>query len=128
MQNVFNGQAARCLAMLLAVLIFNAGIATRAHAGLITTPESQIMIERTADLDTVRQVLENKIVSQRLNELGYSPGEVDQRLTMLSDAELSRLAKNVKNINVGGGVLGAILIVLFCVLIVMGALQAAVDD
>lgn len=123
MRTMLNWRSAHCLVMLLAMLMFTAGISTRVHAGLIPTADSQVSAERSADMTTVRQALENKIVSERLEELGYSKAEINQRLAMLSDEELSKLAQDVQNLDTAGDGMGFIIGVLVIAILVLVILE-----
>ncbi len=123
MRTMLHWRSVHCVAMVLAMLMFTAGISTSVHAGLIPTADSQVSAERSADMTTVRQALENKIVSQRLQELGYSSTEVEQRLAMLSDEELSKVASDIENLDTGGGAVGLIIGVLVITILVLVILE-----
>ena len=123
MRTMLHWRCVHCLAMLLAMLMFTVGISTRVHAGLIPTADSQVSAERSADMTTVRQALENKIVSERLEELGYSKAEINQRLAMLSDEELSKLASDIQNLDTAGDGMGFIIGVLVIAILVLVILE-----
>ena len=123
MRSMLHWRSVHGLALVLAMLMFTAGMSARAHAGLIPTADSQVSMERSADMTTVRQALENKIVGQRLQELGYSADEVEQRLAMLSDEELSKVASDIENLDTGGSAVGLIIGVLVITILVLVILE-----
>ncbi len=58
--------------------------------------------ERAADLQTFQRVLENKVVQQRLADLGFTPEEVNAKLGNLSDAQLHQVATQIDALLPGG--------------------------
>ncbi|MEJ2184068.1 MAG: PA2779 family protein [Nitrospirota bacterium] len=75
--------------------------------------------ERAQDMATVRSILENKLVSQRLSDLGYSAEEAQARLGQLSDAQLHSLAQKLDDLNPGGDALGVIVVLLVIAILVV---------
>lgn len=57
---------------------------------------------RAEDLETVRRVLEEEAVRERLGDLGLSPEEANRKLDGLSDAQLHRLAGKIDSLIPGG--------------------------
>lgn len=127
MRNFIDTRTFRTLAMLMATLVFSVGVFTSAQAGLIVPNAVQPETERVEDLNSVRQALENKVVTERLKDLGLSQQEIDQRLAMLSDEELSRLAQDVQNVDTAGSALGIIASVAIVTLIVLAILEITGD-
>jgi hypothetical protein len=80
------------------------------------------MIERQADLETVRQALEHELVAQRLADYGLTPDQVSTKLTELSDAQLHQLA-SLSDSLAEGGVLGFVIGVLLVILLVIVILK-----
>jgi hypothetical protein len=74
---------------------------------------------RAQDLVKVQKVLETKVVKQRLEDLGLSAEEAQNRLNRLSDAQLHLLASQIDQLFPGGidHVLGTILTVLLIILV-----------
>ncbi|HVN97329.1 MAG TPA: PA2779 family protein [Syntrophorhabdaceae bacterium] len=76
-----------------------------------------------ADIETIRAALENKIVSQRLKDLGFSSEEIASRLSQLDDRQLHDTAKKIDDLRVGKdagvGVLIAVLIIVLIVVLVL---------
>ncbi|HSE57554.1 MAG TPA: PA2779 family protein [Nitrospiraceae bacterium] len=74
---------------------------------------------RVRDLEKVQKILEMKVVQQRLEDLGLSAEEAQNRLNRLSDAQLHLLASQIDQLFPGGidHVLGTILTVLLIILV-----------
>jgi hypothetical protein len=113
-------QAAWCLV----VLMFLAGIAPRAYAGL--SPSEVIApsdVDRAADLEKVQKALETKMVMERLSAFGYTEEEIGDRLALLSDQELHALALQLDDLRVGGDGTGVLIVVLLIAVVVLLYLQ-----
>ena len=74
---------------------------------------------KDADMDTIQGTLENKLVVERLEALGYSKEEISERLAMLSPEERHDLATRIDALHSGQGVWGIVIGVLVVVLIVL---------
>ena len=85
--------------------------------------DGQIISERSADLDTVRQALEHQLVAQRLADYGFSKEEVQLKLQSLSDAQLHQLASVSDSLAEGADGLGIIVTILVIVLLVIVILK-----
>jgi hypothetical protein len=102
--------------------MFLIGIAPKVDAGL--APSELIamsQIDRNADLEKIRQILEMKMVGERLNQLGFTQDEIQTRLNSLSDQQLHMFALQLDDLKVGGdgGAGFAIVILLILVLFLM---------
>ena len=75
--------------------------------------------ERTADMKMVQTALESKIVRERLKSLGMNDKEIESRLSRLSDQQVHKLAKDVKTLSPGGGVIGLLEMVVLVLLIII---------
>lgn len=75
--------------------------------------------ERAVDLKAIQTSLESKIVRERLKSLGMNDKEIESRLTRLSDQQVHQLAKNVKKLSPGGGVIGLLEMVVLVLLIII---------
>ncbi|MBI5665379.1 MAG: PA2779 family protein [Nitrospirae bacterium] len=75
--------------------------------------------QRDADLGKVRAFLETKIVSQRLQDLGFSPDEVKEKLSLLSDGQIHNYAQQLDNLRVGGNGLEAVIAVLLIIILII---------
>ena len=74
---------------------------------------------KDADMDTIQSTLENKLVVERLEALGYSKEEISDRLAMLSPEERHDLATRIDALHSGQGVWGIVIGVLVVVIIVL---------
>jgi len=80
------------------------------------------LMKRTAQIETIRQALEQEVVAQRLADYGLSPEEISAKLPTLSDEQLHQLASLSDSLG-EGGILGAVITVLVIVLLVIVILK-----
>jgi hypothetical protein len=80
--------------------------------------------ERAAEIETVRQALQQEIVAQRLADFGLTPQEIAEKLPTLSDEQLHQLASLSGDISGGDG-FGAVIAILVIVLLVVVILKVA---
>lgn len=76
-------------------------------------------VQRQADLGKIRAFLEMKLVSQRLQDLGFSADEVKERLAYLSDQQLHNYAQQLDDLKAGGDAVGLVIGVLVIILLVI---------
>ena len=108
----------------LVAAMFVIGIAPRLDAALAPSEViSPVSVDRAGDLTTVRAALENKLVAQRLQDLGYSVDEIGMKLSQLSDEQLHKLALNLDQVRVGQDGLGIVIGVLVVIVLVLVILQ-----
>jgi hypothetical protein len=107
----------RITAILLLAVMTIAGFVPRAEAGFIPSADAYAQ-ERGQNMETVQQVLENRMVTKRLSELGYSQEEIKTRMSALSDEELHRVASSIKDIDVAGDGVGLVIGLLVIVALV----------
>jgi hypothetical protein len=112
------------IAWYLVAAMFIIGIAPRVDAGL--APSEVIAIaqgERTADLDKIRQALEVKAVSERLNQLGLSREDIQDRLVQLNDQQIHQIALQLDDLRVGQsdalGIVIALLVIAILVVVLL---------
>lgn len=74
---------------------------------------------RPADLETIRQTLETRVVSDRLEMLGFSSEEVAARLDQLDDETLHETALRIDELQKGGDALGVVIALLVIALLVV---------
>lgn len=108
--------ALKPLALYLAIACFViAGIPRDSLAYLVESQPASY--SRGADMDKIQRVLESKMVSQRLQELGLSMDEINTRLNLLSDADVHQFASQMDNLMPGGDI--AIYTMLFLVIAIL---------
>ncbi len=85
---------------------------------------------RSADLEKVRAMLEQKVVLQKLMDYGVSPEEAMAKIRTMSDSELHRLASLSDRLAAGAddalGVLILIAILIILVIVIMKLLNKEV--
>jgi hypothetical protein len=108
------------LSWYLAVMMLVIAVAPRVDAGFAPTEVINALSSgRAADLDSIRQALETKMVRERLEQFGLTSDEIDSRLSQLSDDQLHQLALQVDEIRAGGDAAGVIIALLIIILIVV---------
>ena len=108
----------------LACAMFVIGIAPRLEAAF--TPSEGLVpafSTRGTDVETIRTALEQKLVRQRLQDLGFSADEVSTRLSELTDAQLHYFATRLDDLKVGGDGLGIVIAILVIIILVILILQ-----
>jgi hypothetical protein len=105
----------------LVVALFIIAIAPRAEAGF--APSEIIVLEQTdraGDLGKIQQVLEAKAVSERLAQLGLTKGEIQNRMSQLSDRQIHQIALQLDDLKVGkGDVLGLVVALLVIAILIV---------
>lgn len=80
--------------------------------------------DRSDSLERIRQALETRVVTERMEDLGLNPVEVEERLAQLDDATLHEMATNFDLLQKGGdGALGAVIAILVIAILVVILLQ-----
>ncbi len=83
----------------------------------------QALADRSADLDKIRQILETKMIEQRLVDLGYTVDEIKARLSQLSDDQIHSLAQRLDDLRTGQDGAGVIIVLLLVIIVILVALQ-----
>jgi hypothetical protein len=104
--------------------MFLIGIAPKVDAGI--APSELIAMsqtDRAADMEKIRQVIEMKMVGERLGKLGLTQDEIHTRLQSLSDQQLHKLAVQLDDLKVGRdsglGIVIALLVIAILVVILL---------
>ncbi len=74
---------------------------------------------RAEDLARIQSLLEQKVVAQRLADLGFSPEEIRARLNALDDARLHELAQRLDGLVPAGDGVGIVVALAIVVLLVV---------
>jgi hypothetical protein len=109
----------RQIAWYLVAAMFIIGIAPRVEAGFSPSEVIKAGFHRAADISKIRQVIETKMVRERLEKLGFTQDEVASRLGQLSDSQIHQLAQNLDDIQAGGDGLGIIIALLVIAILVV---------
>lgn len=118
MYMIQNWRILRHIAMVMVAVMGLLSFVPRVEAAFV--PNAGMMAEqRNADVGTIQKALENKMVTERLQALGYSAEEVNQRLAMLSDDEVHNVAKQIDALNPAGDGVGIVIAILVVVLLVV---------
>lgn len=121
MHTHFRSYGTRMVVFFMAALMMIVGAVPQVDAGFISN--SQSSFNRQADMASVQNVLENKLVKERLKALGYSQDEIQARLNMLSDEEIHQLSAQIDSLAPAGDGLGVIISVLVIIILVLVILQ-----
>lgn len=115
----------RLIAASLSVAVFSFGIgAPRLNAMVMPLQEAApatAALTPGEDLAKVQSVLENKVVRQRLNDLGLSDAQIQEKLAKLSDEQLHQVAMQIDEQTAagdGGGIITILVIVILVVLLI----------
>ena len=110
----------RGIAMMLVVVMGLVSLVPRVEASFVPTDQSASSVSRQEDMGTIQKALEQKLVKERLKDLGYTEEEIKARLDRLSDAEVQSLASQLDSLMPAGGWEAAVLVlVLVAILIVV---------
>jgi hypothetical protein len=107
----------------LVAAMFVIGVAPRIEAAFSPSVGLSVPQERAGDMEKIRMALENKLVTQRLRDLGYTADEVMTRLSELSDSQIHSFAQRLDNLKVGGDGAAVIIFLLVVVILVLVILQ-----
>jgi len=103
------------------MVMFLIGITPRLYAGF--SPSEEIILspmDRYSDLQKIQKVLESKMFRERLRQLGFSPEEIQSRLSQLSDEQIHQIALKIDELTVAGDTgVALIIVVLVGVIIVL---------
>ncbi|MDR2340152.1 MAG: PA2779 family protein [Deltaproteobacteria bacterium] len=123
MRDLLKTRLGRRVAMLMLALSLVLGLSPRlAFAGF--APTMGPGDHGYSDLDSIRAHLENKKVQETLRNLGFSQEEINDRLSQLSQEEISQLAGELdKTLAPGGSAAGIVIGVVVVVLVALGILS-----
>lgn len=108
----------------LVIAMFIIGIVPNVEAGF--SPSQVIagaQIDRAYDIAKVQNIIETKMVKERLEKLGFTTEEVRSRLDRLSDQQLHQLALQLDDAKVGGDGLAVVILLLVIAILVVVVLQ-----
>ena len=112
---------AKVIACYLVVAMFVLGITPRLYAGFSPSEAVSILtFDRSSDLDKIRKVLEMKMIRERLKNFGFTPNEIEKKLSQLDDQQIHQLALHLDDLKVGSD--GWAWVVVILVLIAIGVI------
>jgi hypothetical protein len=111
----------RYIAMALAMVVGMHGLVPWSYGNPIQSEPVSMEDARAANLATIQQALELKVVQHRLESLGFTQDEIAQRLSVASDADLHQLATQSEDVLAGGavGLLVSVLVVILLVILIL---------
>jgi hypothetical protein len=124
MTQYHHSRAIRNTVVLLIVTMGLLSLVPPVHASFIPSSDSREGATLDQDLKIISKALESKLVKQRLQDLGYSEQEIQDRLGQLSAEEVHQLALQIDSLT-QGGVLGFVIAVLVVVVLVLVILRLA---
>jgi hypothetical protein len=114
----------KCIVSYLVLAMFVIGMAPRADAAFAPSEMLKVSVEaQTGDIERIRIVLENKLVTQRLRDLGYTTDEIMTRVSQMTAEQIHSFAQKLDDLKVGGDGLGVVIAVLVIVILVLVILQ-----
>jgi len=100
--------------------MFIIGITPRVYAGFSPSEVIGLLtVDRASDLQKIQKVIEMKMISERLRQLGLTPDEIQTRLGLLSDQQVHRFALQLDELKVGGDGLGIVIGLLVIAILVV---------
>ena len=107
----------------LVVAMFVIGITPRVYAGFSPSEVVGLSpIDRGSDLEKIQNAIETKMIRERLKQIGFTPDEIQKKLSQLSDQQIHQLALQLDELQVGGDggwVILGILIVLAAIAVLV---------
>jgi hypothetical protein len=99
----------------LVVAMFVIGITPRLYAGFSPSEVVGVLpVDRGSDLEKIQNVIETKMIGERLKQIGFTADEIQKKLSQLSDQQIHRLALQLDELKVGGDggwtILGVIIV------------------
>jgi len=109
----------RGIAVMLVVVMGVVSLVPRVEASFVPSDQSPSSISRQDDMATIQKALEQKLVRERLKDLGYTEEEIKARLDRLSDAEVHSLASQLDSLMPAGGWEVALVVILLVAILIV---------
>ena len=109
----------RGIAMMLVVVMGLVSLVPRVEASFVPSDNSSSSFSRQEDIATIQRALEDKLVRERLKDLGYTEEEIKARLDRLSDAEVHSLASQLDSLMPAGGWEAVLVVILLVAILVV---------
>jgi hypothetical protein len=100
--------------------MFVIGMAPRLEAAFVSSEALVTAFStRAVDTEKIKAALEQKLVRQRLQDLGFSADEISTRLSALTEAQIHYFATRLDDLKVGGDGLGFVIAVLVIIALII---------
>ena len=90
---------------------------------MLPEAQSNSITQRETELQKIQVLLESKLISQRLSDLGLTIQEVKERLAQLPDDQIHEIAQHLESLQTGGdstlGIIIALLVIAILVVILL---------
>ena len=119
MKEFLTDPVVRWIATMLVVVMGLVSLVPRVEASFVPSDQSPSSISRQEDMATIQKALEQKLVKERLRDLGYTEEEIKARLDRLSDAEVHSLASQLDSLMPAGSWEAVIVVILLVAILVV---------
>ena len=119
MRVLMNELLVRRIAMMLVFVMGLISFMPHVEASFVPSDESSSSISRQEDMATILRALEQKLVKERLKDLGYTDEEIKARLDRLSDAEIHSFAAQLDSLTPAGDGVGIVIALLLIAILVI---------
>ena len=109
----------RRIAVMLAIVMGVVSLVPRVEASFVPSDQSSASFSRQEDMATIQRALEQKLVKERLKDLGYTEEEIKARLDRLSDAEVHSLASQLDSLMPAGSWEAVLVVILLVAILVV---------
>lgn len=113
----------KCLACYLVAAMFVISVVSSTQAAFSPSLTTLSPSMRSADMEKIQAVLENKLVRQRLQDLGFNSEEITNRLSQVTDDQIHNFAQKLDDLKVGGDGLGVVIAILVIIVLIMVILR-----
>ena len=119
MKEFLTDPVVRWIATMLVVVMGLVSLVPRVEASFVPSDQSPSSISRQDDMATIQKALEQKLVRERLKDLGYTEEEIKARLDRLSDAEVHSLASQLDSLMPAGSWEAVLVVILLVAILVV---------
>jgi len=119
MKTFMTDPVVRWIATMLVVVMGLVSLVPRVEASFVPSDNSSSSFSRQEDIATIQRALEDKLVRERLKDLGYTEEEIKARLDRLSDAEVHSLASQLDSLMPAGGWEAVLVVILLVAILVV---------
>lgn len=118
------GMARKYIVWYLVAAMFVIGIVPRLEAAFVPSQAiTMTPVDRLSDQQAIQSILEDRLVRQRLKDLGYTIEEIQERLSQLSDQQIHAVAQKLDDLRVGQdsglGIVIAVLVIIVLVILII---------